>query len=51
MKAYKNPWLRLGFETYLLGAEACSAIALRAAKFATGGNAAGPGAIGERFAR
>jgi hypothetical protein len=36
----KNPWFRIGLETWLLGVEASSVIGLRALKIAGGGVAA-----------
>jgi hypothetical protein len=36
----KNPWLRTGFDAWLLGVEASSVITLRALKIAAGGAAA-----------
>lgn len=40
MPRTRNPWLRLGQEAWLLGAESAAVIALRSIKIAAGGPAA-----------
>jgi hypothetical protein len=40
MKCARNPWLRLGWQSWALGMEASSVVALRMMKLAAGGAAA-----------
>jgi hypothetical protein len=40
MTRARNPWMRLGWDAWMLGAESASVIALRASKLAAGGPAA-----------
>jgi len=38
MSKRRAPWMRLGWNAWMLGAEACHVVALRGLKFATGGD-------------
>lgn len=37
----RNPWMRLGWDAWMLGAEAASVMSLRTLKIATGGDPSG----------
>jgi hypothetical protein len=45
MAKARNPWLQIGWDTWMLGAESATVITLRSLKFATGGDLGGQEAV------